>query len=381
MTALKKMAAVLTAGLALGCFTTTKALAIVGGNLKEGDTSPYVSLSIVTPGDLRAPEWSFCSGTLIGNRWVVTAAHCFWDNKHDMLRFDDNTVVVVSDASGARTPYPIANITPHPLHSKRTYDYDLAIVETRLPVVGASFMPYGGLSASALKGSDTFATGWGMSSVSSSSESPASVKSVQVGIDYLYKNSIVSKHHEGKGSVCYGDSGGSLTATDPRFPESLLIGVISLMVHDYAPATSGDLCNLRNSFISTNLGHLSQWIQSVTGIAPRRTQDTLSETICSKAWLQKNSVSNKQIALTARTANLSKAGMTPNLVVPVSLGGVNNISNVGLVSKTGKYSVATKKLFEKWLHGQVCQQRMPLTKAQSLVIDWTANFDIYYQKN
>jgi hypothetical protein len=73
--------------------------------------------------------------------------------------------------------------------------------------------------------------------------------------------------------------------------------------------------------------------------------------------------------------------MTPNLVVPASLGGVNNISNIGLVSKTGKNSVATKKLFEKWLHSQVCQKRMPLAKAQNILIDWTANFDIYYQKN
>lgn len=52
------------------------------------------------------------------------------------------------------------------------------------------------------------------------------------------------------------------------------------------------------------------------------------------------------VTQTALSVNLRKAGMTPNLVVPVSLGGVNEVSNVDLVSKTGKYSVATKKLFE-----------------------------------
>ena len=149
----------------------------------------------------------------------------------------------------------------------------------------------------------------------------------------------------------------------------MLIGVLSNVRDGGCPV--GDL------FFAEIFVDLSPWIQSVTGIAPRRTQDALSKTICSKAWLQKNSISNKQIALTARTSNLGKAGMTPNLVVPVSLGGVNNISNIGLVSKTGKYSVAAKKLFEKWLHSQVCQQRMPLAKAQRLLLNWTANFDKY----
>ena len=371
----------------------SQASAIVGGNLKEGDTSPYVSLSIVTPGDLRAPEWSFCSGTLIGNRWVVTAAHCFWDNKHDMLRFDDNTVVVVSDASGARTPYPIANITPHPLYSKRTYDYDLAIVETRLPVVGASFMPYGGLSASALKGSDTFATGWGMSSVSSSSESPASVKSVQVGIDYLYKNSIVSKHHEGKGSVCYGDSGGSLTATDPRFPESLLIGVLSSMVADYAPATSGDLCNLRNSFISTNLGHLSQWIQSVSSVPPATLRPTTLEnfgvgsvskevikkpirkTICKPAW-----VSSKEVKFAAflqaahATGSLpaapgsSASDYYPDALIPVVLGGEFATSNVAWFSRdaTGLHSKEERAAAAYGINSKVCSGKITFDKGIEL---------------
>ena len=377
MTALKKMAAVLTAGLALGCFTTTKALAIVGGAAYHEILSPHVRISN------SGPEHN-CSGTVIAPTWVLTAAHCVGGGAY--------VRVEVASVDGAFTSYGVSRVVTAPyirIPGGMPLLPDIALLETKAVLEGVPVAKYGTLSEEQAAIWYFKLYGYGFTEpVLSGQSGNESMSAILKSVDVLPVKDLGRwlRFVSPQGSACFGDSGGAAVATDPSSGEMIIVGVII-----GGEDSSEGRCLPGKYTVVSDLNSVHDWIEQYTGVAEKInyqvsarvavTQNNISETICTKAWLQQNSVSKKQVTLTALSGNLSKAGMTPNLVVPVSLGGVNNISNIGLVSKTGKYSVATKKLFEKWLHSQVCQQRMPLTKAQSLVIDWTANFDIYYQKN
>jgi len=91
------------AGALLSVCVPSGALAIVGGNFKEGDTSPYVKLQAYSTVGNIVTRFE-CSGTLISARHVVTAAHCFTDER-DVLLPGLRAEIVVSDLTGTQSSY------------------------------------------------------------------------------------------------------------------------------------------------------------------------------------------------------------------------------------------------------------------------------------
>ncbi|XP_062408279.1 coagulation factor IX [Sardina pilchardus] len=130
---------------------------IIGGMLQRQGGSPWQVL-------LRRPDgYGFCGGTLIYERWVVTAAHCLQDTvdhvtigDYDKKRMDPGEQKIA-----------VAHRITHPFFHEYTFDSDIALLYLAQPVKFSPFatpacLPNPNLSRHLLRdGIMGIATGWG----------------------------------------------------------------------------------------------------------------------------------------------------------------------------------------------------------------------------
>uniref|UniRef100_A0A3Q2XEK7 Vitamin K-dependent protein C n=1 Tax=Hippocampus comes TaxID=109280 RepID=A0A3Q2XEK7_HIPCM len=98
---------------------------IVGGALERLGGSPWQVLI------RRADGYGFCGGTLVSDRWVISAAHCFQQTAHH---------VTIGDYDKQRRDpgeqnIPVERVLPHPHYHDFTMDSDVALVYLARPVV------------------------------------------------------------------------------------------------------------------------------------------------------------------------------------------------------------------------------------------------------
>ncbi|XP_061575948.1 coagulation factor VII isoform X2 [Cololabis saira] len=107
-------------------------LRIVGGNLVKRGGSPWQVLIH------RSDGFGFCGGTLVADRWVVSAAHCFED-KADYITTGDYDK---QRPDAAEQLIKIQQIFLHPHFHSFTFDSDVALLFLAQPVLrGATAVP------------------------------------------------------------------------------------------------------------------------------------------------------------------------------------------------------------------------------------------------
>ncbi len=208
--------------------------AIIGGTQDSISTNFVVALH--RPGSM-----PFCTGTLVAPTWVITAAHCIWDDTIGSISPYLNSLKVstTSGFSGANSSSSqIRSAVAHPSYTNWRSGFDIALLKVD-DVFGGSFATIAS-NDEVRSYSDTFssviATGFG-NTTDSGNPSPVAL---QTSLTLLPSNicgtwhssellsmssTILCASGSSNSATCNGDSGGPLFLNTPNGRR--LIGAVS----------------------------------------------------------------------------------------------------------------------------------------------------------
>uniref|UniRef100_A0A8C6TAH8 Peptidase S1 domain-containing protein n=1 Tax=Neogobius melanostomus TaxID=47308 RepID=A0A8C6TAH8_9GOBI len=159
-----------------------------------------------------------CGATLVGRRWLISAAHCFQDSD------------AIKNQWGSQPTNPKNLI--HPKYDQFTSDYDIALLELNVPLFFNDLVQPVCIPApshSFTTGTSCYVTGWGELA---SRLQEASVKIISRNMcNKLYDDAVTPRmlcagNLQGGVDACQGDSGGPLVCLD-RGRRWFLAGIVS----------------------------------------------------------------------------------------------------------------------------------------------------------
>ncbi|XP_049828663.1 CLIP domain-containing serine protease 14D-like [Schistocerca gregaria] len=213
---------------------------ILGGTTAGVGEFPHMAALGYNLPDTEGLSW-LCGGTLISDRFVLTAAHCCAN------RISGRPVSVrlgtQSPSSGAvgDSGYGVSRVILHPGYSRRQRYHDIALLELDRSVdLGGAVFPACLDTSSSADGADFLATGWGATNAAGTRASSVLMKTTIFPFPLsdcqnAYKDKfprglnssvICAGDPQGKTDTCVGDSGGPLVRGN-KAPYTV-VGITSL---------------------------------------------------------------------------------------------------------------------------------------------------------
>jgi secreted trypsin-like serine protease len=229
---------------------------IVGGTNADPTAHPF-QVGLLSKRIRANSKAHFCGGTLVSDRYVVTAAHC-----SDVFRLPSRQVQVLVgtqklDGGGRRIDVRTVYIHPGWNPARSGFDYDVAVWELAKPVSG---IPFASLASTQPTNAGTLlrTTGWGKLAYGTKNV-PINLQQVDVPFVPTSNGSCQSQGgitsrmicagEAGKDS-CQGDSGGPLTINrGSGYTE--LVGIVSFGYECARPGRPGVYANVAESSINS----------------------------------------------------------------------------------------------------------------------------------
>ncbi|XP_026802085.3 vitamin K-dependent protein C-like isoform X1 [Pangasianodon hypophthalmus] len=233
---------------------------LFGGEVGKRGESPWQALILNSNGKFQ------CSGVLIDEVWVLTAAHCLEKFSRFSVRLGDYKRFKFEESE---VTLPVVKIVPHPKYNSLTVDNDIALLRLSSPVTFSRYivpacLPSQDLAERVLhlNGTTMVVTGWGMDKEGTAPYS-SDLKHISVPlveqsecarhmVTNLTENMLCAGSIGSIKDACDGDSGGPMMTLYRN--TWFLIGLVS----------AGEGCGHTDKLgIYTKVSNYLEWINSV----------------------------------------------------------------------------------------------------------------------
>nr|WP_275660628.1 trypsin-like serine protease [Vibrio chagasii] len=246
--------------------SSTSALADVSARIingKEATQGNWPFMAALVSRNVNAYDGQFCGASFIGERYVLTAAHCVDGNGREDL----DVVIGVSNLSASQATqhrYAVENIYVHQYYIPNPISNDIAIIElVDKPSESVVNLVDGYVRGNLNDGQMLTVMGWGDQDASDGYASKSELYQVNVplvnqyqcnsvphsGYAFIGSDAFCAGYSDGGYDSCQGDSGGPIVVSTNGSYEQL--GIVSW----------GKGCAQANAYgVYTNISYFDDWI-------------------------------------------------------------------------------------------------------------------------